>query len=78
MRTAILILFCAAFSLFGETYLAKDGKTSYSIVFVPSSAEAAKELKTYLDKITGANFSLISEMKFSGKSPAQWRFPIPA
>ena len=69
-KVMILILYCMVFSIFGEGYLAKDGKTSYSIVFVPSSAEAAKELKTYLDRITGADFPLVAETAFSGRTPA--------
>lgn len=45
----------------GQLRLAKDGKTDYKIVWAAREKLAADELKLHLDKITGADFTLVKE-----------------
>ncbi|MDR1223029.1 MAG: DUF4838 domain-containing protein [Tannerella sp.] len=57
----------------GKLTLAKGGKALYSIVLPdsPTAVEstAAKELKKYLDEITGAGFAIVSESKANNAIP---------
>ncbi|MDD4016855.1 MAG: DUF4838 domain-containing protein [Kiritimatiellae bacterium] len=64
-------------SLSGETYLAKDGKTDYTIVcqddeptLEATRQTASGELKLYLEQMTGATFPVVKESEFNGKTPA--------
>ena len=88
--SAIMLMFscicCAALTLFfsacrgfcsGKTYLAKDGKTAYTIVceehepvVVATGQTASDELKLYLEQITGATFPVVKESSFDGSTPA--------
>lgn len=58
-------------------FLAKDGKTAYTIVCQDDEAviaatrqSASGELKLYLEQITGAEFPVVKEAQFDGKTPA--------
>lgn len=54
-------------------YLAKDGKTAYTIVCQddePTRQSASGELKLYLEQMTGATFPVVKESEFNGKTPA--------
>ncbi len=63
---SLLCILLATFSLASAGLcleLAKSGKTDYSIVVandaIPAEVTAAKELKLYLDKVTGADFAIV-------------------
>ena len=63
-------------------FLAKDGKTLYTIVAADNEPQttatgqiASVELKDHLEAISGATFPLVKESEFDGKSPALYVGP---
>ena len=65
--TLLLAVMTAAASLcYGDITLARNGKALYTIVERPDAARlekaAVKDLKLYLDKITGGDFKIVSGM----------------
>ena len=65
-----LLVFCCAAVFSSEFVLAEKGKAVYGIV-LPDKPEgfekqAADDLKTYLDKMSGADFKIIPESKAAG------------
>ena len=61
---------CTTTRLQATIDLAKGGKAQCVIVGTPEEKEAAGELKTHLDKITGGNFTIVEEKDFAGDKPA--------
>ncbi|MBQ6598562.1 MAG: hypothetical protein IJH79_13495, partial [Lentisphaeria bacterium] len=62
--------FCCIAVFAAEFVLAEKGKAAYSIV-LPEKPEgfekqAADDLKTYLDKMSGADFKIVPESKAAG------------
>ena len=50
--------------------LAKAGKSTCTIIITPGEEDAAAELKTHLDKITGADFEVVPEAAYTNQGPA--------
>ena len=73
-RGVLTVLLLAMFWSFGVNAelltLAQNRETAYAIIHTAKEKEAALELKTHLDEITGANFILTEE---TSTTPAQSR-----
>lgn len=59
-RFIFAVVLLAVGSLFADLQLAKDGKTNY-VISGDIKSQPAKELKTYLEKMSGAKFQLCAE-----------------
>ena len=68
----ITIMFALSLQSCGQ-YLFEKGSTGYKIVLpdtpLPVEQTAAKELKTYLDEITGINWVIASEQEVAENAP---------
>jgi hypothetical protein len=66
-----LMAVCSTFSASAALTLSSKGKTDYRIVIatnaIPSEHYAAEELRHYLGKITGAEFTITNESQKSVK-----------
>ena len=69
----LIILFALIFSACGGPFLVKNGQTDFTIVLPdapqPVEQTAAKELKTYLDEITGTDWIIASEKDVPEDAP---------
>ena len=71
LQLILLAIICSAALFAEERILAENGKANYVIIFTPEEEDAAQELQTHLNRISGARFRIVPvKLSQKVKSPA--------